>query len=103
MRSNGIATAEISYSGSGDEGDIDSVAFVPKSPDIAVSVTIDGRSIPLRDAVHEFADNLIYDFHGSYGDNEGGSGLIVWRVKSDKIKWTHYDHYVASAKVGHAF
>lgn len=64
----GVTKLTVSYSGSGDEGFIDSIDHEP-----------DGVVIPpeLKEQISDLSDEFLYAEHGSWGDNDGSTGTIV--------------------------
>jgi hypothetical protein len=58
----------VHYSGSGDEGFIDSIEFEP-----------DGVVIPpeLKEQISDLADEFLNAEHGSWGDGDGATGTVV--------------------------
>lgn len=76
----GVAKFTVYYSGSGDEGFIDSIDFEP-----------DGVVIPskLKEQISDLADEFLYAEHGSWGDNDGSTGTIVIDPVAGKIVNEH--------------
>ena len=72
----GATKVTIHYSGSGDEGFIDSIEFEP-----------DGVVIPpeLKEQISDLADEFLYAEHGSWGDNDGSTGTIVIDPAGNKV------------------
>lgn len=81
------------YSGSGDEGAMESVNFYA---DDEMQIAIDQVDDGLADTV----ENLFYDvlesrFDDSWQDGEGASGTFVWTVDGDKLDHEHNENYIA--------
>jgi hypothetical protein len=76
----GVTKLTVSYSGSGDEGFIDSIEFEP-----------DEVAIPpeLKEQISDLADEFLYAEHGSWGDNDGSTGTIVIDPVAGKIVNEH--------------
>jgi hypothetical protein len=76
----GVRKLTVHYSGSGDEGFIDSVEFEP-----------DGVVIPpeLKEQISDLADEFLYAEHGSWGDGDGATGTIVIEPVDVKIVNEH--------------
>jgi hypothetical protein len=76
----GVTKLTVSYSGSGDEGFIDSIEFEP-----------DGVVIPpeLKEQISDLADEFLYAEHGSWGDGDGATGTIVIDPIEGKIVNEH--------------
>lgn len=76
----GVTKFTVYYSGSGDEGFIDSIDFQP-----------DGVVIPseLKEQISDLADEFLYGEHGSWGDNDGSTGTIVVDPVAGKIVNEH--------------
>src|ERR1700758_565915 len=76
----GVTKATVHYSGSGDEGFIDSIEFEP-----------DGFVIPpdLKERISDLADKFLYAEHGSWGDGDGATGTIVIDPIEGKIVNEH--------------
>jgi hypothetical protein len=64
----GVRKLTLHYSGSGDEGFIDSIEFEP-----------DGVVIPpeLKEQISDLAHEFLYAEHGSWGDGDGATGTVV--------------------------
>jgi hypothetical protein len=76
----GVRKLTVHYSGSGDEGFIDSIEFEP-----------DGVAIPpeLQEQISDLADEFLYAEHGSWGDGDGATGTIVIDPIEGKIVNEH--------------
>lgn len=76
----GVRRLTVSYSGSGDDGLIDSIEFEPG-----------GVVIPrqLKEQISDLADEFLYAEHGSWGDNDGSTGTIVIDPVAGKIVNEH--------------
>lgn len=76
----GVTKLTVHYSGSGDEGFIDSIEFEP-----------DGVVIPpeLKEQISDLADEFLYAEHGSWGDGDGATGTIVIDPIKGKIVNEH--------------
>lgn len=72
----GVTKLTISYSGSGDEGFIDSIEFEPDGVVI---------SPELKEQISDLADEFLYAEHGSWGDNDGSTGTIVIDPAENKV------------------
>ena len=72
----GVRKLTVYYSGSGDEGFIDSIEFEP-----------DGVVIPpeLKEQISDLAEEFLYTEHGSWGDNDGSTGTIAIDPVGNKI------------------
>lgn len=76
----GVRRLTVHYSGSGDEGFIDSIEFEPG-----------GVVIPpeLKEQISDLADEFLYAEHGSWGDNDGSTGTIVIDPVAERIVNEH--------------
>ncbi|NKA33291.1 DUF6878 family protein [Ralstonia pseudosolanacearum] len=115
LRAVGAASAVISYSGHGDEGNANDIQIVDTasqevSGDQTVSIMredaryIDGQwqsthtlaDMSLRDALDAFADRAVDRYHPGYWNGEGGEGDITFECIAGTVCMAHRDHYVES-------
>lgn len=109
-----VVTAEVTYSGYGDEGSISDITLTPLSArarehQVIVKVglscfdnesrqwsySVSIKKIPLDEAIEQYADALI-EFHGhsGYENSDGGNGCITFSVVSSLVQHDHYDNVV---------
>jgi hypothetical protein len=93
MNRDGIDSIAITYSGSGDSGQIDEIALTPAKASYA---TYNGSDIPLRSFVEDFADELIESAHSGYENGDGGAGTITITRATATVTWEHSDFYTES-------
>jgi hypothetical protein len=107
MRAEGISKIVIEYSGSGDEGGIDSIEMerAENAPEQTLRNDLDLFVVPdsgvrvatsLHQAAELFAENLMYGTYGSWQDNEGGSGTMTFDAASNAVLWDHNMFYTDS-------
>jgi hypothetical protein len=113
LRAAGAASAVISYSGHGDEGNANDILIVDTtgqevSGDQTVTIMredtryVDGEwqsthtlaDMSLRDALDAFADRAVDGYHPGYWNGEGGEGDITFDVAAGTVHMAHRDHYV---------
>ncbi len=84
-----IKSIEVTYSGAGDSGDIDEIITINK----------DGTSGKLpedvRTTIRDFSCDFLDDHHGGWGNDEGGSGSIIFNPESMTIENEHNENYTS--------
>lgn len=115
LREAGACRALISYSGYGDSGNANEVYVfdgegqdIPAHADVTVAepsaTFVDGRwdrrqveaSMPLRDALSDFADRAVDLHHAGFENNEGGEGEVIFDCAANSVRIEHRDFYVES-------
>lgn len=76
----GVTKLTISYSGSGDEGFIDSIDLEPDEVVVPAE---------LKEQISDLAEEFLYAEHGGWGDNDGATGTIVIDPVAVKIVNEH--------------
>ncbi|WP_157659955.1 DUF6878 family protein [Burkholderia ubonensis] len=113
LRSVGAASAVVSYSGSGDEGnanevhifDADNAVIAPTievEVNEATSLYGDGkwttnpvvRARPLVEALSDFADWAIALYHSGFQDGNGGEGDVTFDVEFGTVRLDHRAAYI---------
>lgn len=115
LRAAGAASAVISYSGSGDEGNVNDISVLDASGqplDATQPVTVmeedsqyvDGQwqtsrtmvERSLHDALDAFADLAISVYHCGYENGDGGAGEITFDCAAGTVQMAHNAHYTES-------
>lgn len=88
----GVAIVTASYSGCGDSGQIDEVAFLsPKEKVITKAIPKD-----LQEEVETFLYDALETRHGGWENNDGGEGEFHWTLATGDCEHTHRDFYIES-------
>ena len=101
LKDNGITSFKVSYSGSGDSGEIYETEIKPN--DITIPdcewVELDYKTLKrekffgIRDAedyIEEFCYSLLEAYHGGWEINEGQNGDLEWDSESDEISHNYF-------------
>ncbi len=84
LRAAGVTKVKAEYHGSGDEGNIEKVILKPENTGF-------------KDA-DETLNNLLWDIayeaNPGFEINEGGDGIIKWKIAEDDITITHSQHHI---------
>lgn len=107
LKNAGVKSAVVSYSGSGDSGDAESVTYDPDGTYENITVPIADNDEPpivksLDEALIDYAMHLIEDRHGGWENNDGGSGEVTFDVKKGSIHIEHHDYYTESTVSEHS-
>ncbi|WP_247539139.1 DUF6878 family protein [Ralstonia pseudosolanacearum] len=113
LRAAGAASAVVSYSGYGDEGNANEIQILDADRqeiggDQTVSILredsryIDREwqstqitaDVSLVDALDAFADRAVDRYHAGYWNGEGGAGEITFDCVAGTVCMAHRDHYV---------
>lgn len=109
----GARCAVVSYSGEGDEGNINDVTVEPADLDLQVEIAMlhetaiyqqtsgwcthqDFKPMPIEEALTAFADRMIDVHHSGYENNDGGRGEVTFDCAAGTIILDHHDYYVES-------
>ncbi len=109
----GTGRAVVNYSGEGDEGRIEGVDIEPSDVDLQVQIAMlheirsydaqkgwqvhqDFESKSIEEALLDYADGVIEQYHGGYENNDGGRGEVIFDCKEARVALEHYDFYVES-------
>lgn len=111
LRAAGAASAEVTYSGYGDSGDIDSAcAYCSDSVELKLEGRIDFtvkqisargettgsrtiESMGLEDALKDFAYDVLETRHGGWELHEGAGGKLTINVEAGCFTLAHNDFY----------
>jgi hypothetical protein len=110
LRKIGFSRVVCTYSGSGDDGWVQSPTFTPKARatkaaremimNLNMILTWDQsgpvreqKGIALEEAVRQILEDALESKYDGWEDGDGASGTITWDVKSDKIKIQHNEYY----------
>jgi hypothetical protein len=77
-----VATVQIEYNGSGDDGCINDTTL----RDAAGVITKDSVN---TDIIEQAAYDLLEDVYAGWENNEGGEGKMTLNVKTGVFEWTH--------------
>ena len=116
MRRNGIKSAIIEYSGSGDCGQIDHVELVKRTGLEALSDAVEGKVLitqksskfkdgkweqvvekaekSLEDAIEQLCYELLSRAHGGWEINEGSQGEFKFDADTGEIRLEHRSFYI---------
>ena len=89
MRTADVATVRVEYSGSGDDGCIDSIELDPRPADADVAKG-------LTESAERLTEALIDHYHGGYENNDGGCGVILVGAEAGTIEYDRTDYYTDS-------
>lgn len=128
LKGKGICHVEIEYSGSGDSGGTDDIAFMMKDPECGQRVTrgwgnntyectaTEYRRHPDHDQLHEdfrqlmdnWAWEIIGDHHGGFYNNDGGRGIFTLYITGDdpdhkypRVTLEHSDYITTTEDTNH--
>lgn len=120
LRDCGVVQVRVTYSGSGDSGQIDDVEFfdadgrhqkTAESRTVEVTENVseppeDGenhwrefqrvRAVSLTSVVEDFAYDALESHHGGWEINEGSQGEVVFLVKEGKIFLNHQQNIMST-------
>jgi hypothetical protein len=116
LRSLDLSQATMTYSGSGDSGQVDEIGVAPWSEDVLKSFVtmryelsaflpdekrwetrLTDKKVTLREALRDFADAVIYLHAAGFENNDGGSGELTLTVEDDSYHLDHTTYYTESA------
>jgi len=83
LKKEGVKLVTMSYSGSGDSGDVDDLDYKPHAP----------KDSQLQQDVEKYLDNVINSFESGWENNDGGRGEITWKV-GGKLKMEHVNYVI---------
>lgn len=86
-----IVTVRVYYSGSGDSGGVDEIAYLGEQAPYTLPIPDD-----LNTAIRNSAEEFLEKHHPSYEDNEGGQGEIVIDVADHTMTMDHGDNYTTT-------
>lgn len=96
LRSLNVTEVNMSYAGYGDSGQLEGVETYPM---VLLDDTFDEVELPwnhgekrsrsIKQALEDFAWDLITSHYGGFENNEGGQGEIAWDVTADTITLDH--------------
>lgn len=115
LRQAGIAQVTVTYVGMGDSGGVEGVeAAAPEGThfDGLAPVTVhaqrasynDGawqtveveQSMPIEQALRDFADEIVDWLHGGWENGDGASGSVVFDCASDSVRVEHTAYFTDS-------
>lgn len=115
LKALGVSGVVVTYSGSGDSGDLTEITATPKramKKILAANVTlqrvhgdyvegqwqyaIKDKQVRLDEAISEFAMQGVDLHHGGWENNDGGSGTFEITVKSSEFVLEHRQYYTES-------
>jgi hypothetical protein len=108
LRGAGVTKATVEFSGSGDSGQLDGVAFEPEAQDFpAIDVTLRSTSMYPGSHLNRYltVDDLIETLafqvidaagHSGWENNDGASGNIVFDIEAGTIEFEIYSYYTSS-------
>jgi hypothetical protein len=119
LKAMGAKSVVVSYSGSGDSGQIDDcVIDDDHKKDVEIeafeevgkfddkngwSRSIELKKRKLTEVIKDYCDNIIDQEHGGYYNNDGGDGIFELDVEAGTMTLTHNDHYTSSHTTTHNF
>jgi len=117
MRSCGVTSAVIAYSGSGDSGNGFEVSMEPNRDERRAMVpmkriqghwlaekwetSVVTKEMPLEEALTEFTDDLISTHHDGYENGEGGAGELTFDAAEGAWVLDHRDYFLESVSATH--
>lgn len=117
LKTAGIASAIVEYSGEGDDGGHYDFAYTPDlkiDTPITIKVLtgefVDGKwkhcevekSMPMDDALGNFLDELLTQHgHDGYENGDGGGGTLTINVQENSYLLEHYDNIVQQESSSH--
>lgn len=110
LSASAVATATVTYSGAGDEGQVNEVCTEP-CIDLSVQISMlheraahqaergwirhqEFKAMSIEDALTAFAEHVIWQNHSGYEINDGGHGELVMDCQGGRAWLDHHDCYV---------
>lgn len=95
LKALGVVSVEVTYNGSGDEGNIDEIML-----SISETSKLRGEAdLELR--IDSWAWDFICGHHSGFQDNDGGFGTLTWDMASGAITLDHNDYVQESVQTLH--
>jgi len=103
LKKDGVKIIEISYTGSGDEGQTDGVTLQPNNIVCTKTINIQRRihynkpetttvAVPINEILDEIGWDIVdSSIHSGFHNGDGGGGVIKIDVETGKITLSHYD------------
>lgn len=88
----GVTKAELSYNGSGDEGNIEE-ATLSTEQKAELSIPYD-----LHNRLADWAWDFVCGYHSGFQDNDGGFGTLTWDMATGAITLDHNDNVIDSVQ-----
>lgn len=101
LKAAGVKTVHVHYSGSNDSGDVDRVVFDPAGSYDELSVEAvneEGgtRTVHLREALSDYAMQVVENRHAGWEINDGAEGIVTFDVDKREIRIEHNTFYTTS-------
>lgn len=87
----GITTVRAEYSGSNDEGWVNTPVYLGSMATAPVT-----RLRALNEPIQDLLYDLLQHQHPGWEINDGADGEVRWDIATDKIHVTHREHYMQS-------
>ncbi len=114
LSASSVAIATVTYSGAGDEGQINEVCTEP-CIDLSVQISMlherasyraergwtrhqEFKAMAIDEALTAFAEHVIEQNHSGYEINDGGHGEVVLDCRGGRAWLDHHDCYVETAQ-----
>lgn len=107
LKKDGIKRVEITYYGSGDEGQTDGIVFYPENVVSTKMINVERRikyNSPETTTVSEPVNAVLFDIgwdivdqsiHSGFHNGDGGGGTITICVETQIITMAHYDNIMS--------